>query len=769
MIREGFIRLASLVIWAAAPGAVYSVLFDFTGPEVLGWSGSSITLHPESSTASFQAPGTRRMAKRLERIAATSDTRYNVYLNDRRARLIRQDLGNGAGRADFRVLYPLAHELVLSGQTEEAIKVLKRLEKLTAGNRAADAYKRRAVAELLGIAYMRLGEQQNCIHHHTIDSCLLPIRGGGVHENQEGSRQAIAQFEKVLTGDPENVSARWLLNLAYMTVGGYPRNVPSRWLVPEDTFQSAYDIKRFPDRAGELGLDVNGLAGGVVVEDLDRDGDLDILCSSWGLRDQVRLFRNDGDGTFSDRTDESGLIGIVGGLNLVHADYDSDGLPDVLVLRGAWLGEAGLHPNSLLKNKGDLIFEDVTEKAGLLSFHPTQTAAWADYDNDGSLDLYIGNESGETHKHPAELFHNNGDGTFTECAAQQGVAAVGYVKAVVWGDYNNDSLPDLYVSRLDGPNLLYRNDGPADEESTTVKHSVRRWRFTEIAGPAGVSEPDASFPAWFFDYDNDGWLDIFVSGYRVAEGDFGVDYMELEHRGEPPRLYKNNGDGTFSNVTRQVGVDRLSLTMGSNFGDLDNDGFLDFYLGTGAPDLRALVPNRMYRNDSGKRFQDVTTTGGFGHVQKGHGVAFADIDHDGDQDIYAVMGGSFSGDVYRNVLFENPGHGNRWIALELEGTRSNRSAIGARIRIQVEAPLGRRNIYAVVSTGGSFGSTSLRKVIGLGDASSIAAVEIWWPSSKGNQVLHGLPLDHLVHIREGESEPRVIALEPISLGGMAAR
>ena len=172
--------------------------------------------------------------------------------------------------------------------------------------------------------------------------------------------------------------------------------------------------------------------------------------------------------------------------------------------------------------------------------------------------------------------------------------------------------------------------------------------------------------------------------------------------------------------------------MGANFGDLDNDGWLDFYLGTGDPSLSTLIPNRMFRNADGKFFQDVTTSGGFGHIQKGHGISFADFDNDGDQDIYEVMGGAYAGDNYRNVLFLNPGHGNHWITLKLEGIRSNRAAMGARIRVTVQTAQGERSIYKTVSTGGSFGASPLRQEIGLGQAKAIRSVEIFWPTHREN-------------------------------------
>ena len=220
------------------------------------------------------------------------------------------------------------------------------------------------------------------------------------------------------------------------------------------------------------------------------------------------------------------------------------------------------------------------------------------------------------------------------------------------------------------------------------------------------------------------------------------------------RLYRNRGDGTFEDVSAAMGVDREALTMGANYGDLDNDGWLDFYLGTGAPDFRVQVPNLMFRNDGGRRFQDVTTSGGFGHLQKGHGIAFGDVDGDGDQDILAVMGGAYESDVYQDALFENPGHGNRWVTLRLEGTTANRSALGARLRLDLRTADGRRSIHRVVSTGGSFGSSSLQQEIGLGDAREIERLEVAWPGG-GVETFEDVPMDRIVLVREGEPEVRI--------------
>jgi hypothetical protein len=475
------------------------------------------------------------------------------------------------------------------------------------------------------------------------------------------------------------------------------------------------------------------------------------MVSSWNPRAQLRFFRNNGDGSFTERTREAGLTGEIGGLNMIQTDYNNDGRPDVLVLRGAWLGAAGKYPSSLLRNNGDGTFEDVTEEAGLLGFHPTQTAVWFDFNSDGWLDVFIGTESYNTNNFPCELYRNNGDGTFTECAAQSGVAALSYVKGVGAADFNNDGRPDLYVSSRSGANMLFRNDGPQGAD----KGPKAAWKFTDVAVAAGVTQPLMSFPTACFDYNNDGWPDILVTGYALQSvGDVVADYLGKPFRSEKPRLFRNNRDGTFTDATKEAKLDKLIFAMALNFGDFDNDGWLDFYTGTGDPDLASLVPNRAFRNAEGKFFQDVTTSGGLGNLQKGHGISFADIDNDGDQDIYTVIGGAYTDDTYRCALFENPGHGNHWITLKLEGVKANRAAIGVRIRVNVKTAAGERAIYKTLGSGASFGASPLRQEIGLGQAQAIESVEILWPTTGQTQTLKGLAMDRFYRVREGDAAAR---------------
>ena len=343
---------------------------------------------------------------------------------------------------------------------------------------------------------------------------------------------------------------------------------------------------------------------------------------------------------------------------------------------------------------------------------------------------------------------------------------VGYVKAVVSADYNNDGRPDLYVSRRDGANHLFRNDGPAGPAAAGGRPG---WKFTDVAKEAGVTEPFRSFSAWFFDYDNDGWTDLFVNGYYIQDvGDVAADVLGLPHAAERARLYRNRGDGTFSDVSRATGVHRLLHTMGCNFGDLDNDGWLDFYVGTGDPEFATLIPNRMFRNDGGRRFQDVTTAGGFGQLQKGHGIVFGDLDNDGDQDIYSVVGGAIVTDNYHNQLFANPGHGHHWLKLELSGTKTNRAGVGARVKVTVRTPAGEREIHRTVGTGGSFGSAPFRLEIGLGEATEIVRAEVLWPATGRRQTVTGLEPDRAYLVREDATAAEPLALRTFNLSAAGA-
>jgi len=702
------------------------------------------------TTPEIDSDETADMVTKLDSLARNIDPQLNEYANSKRVKFIKsiEEPENPLRRITYKGT--LAQEMILAGQTEEAIKILEPLLG-TLENASEDVQRQfmENVIDLLALAYLRLGEQQNCLLNHSSVSCLFPIQDGGFHKLTAGSENAIEYYEQLLADwQPSSMEYRWLLNIAYMTLGKHPDGAPDKWLIPAESIKTDYEIERFRDIAPSAGLaDEMSLSGGSVTEDFNDDGLIDIMASSWGLSDQLQYFENKGNGTFTNKTEDAGLSGITGGLNIIQADYNNDGYADLLVLRGAWLGEAGQHPNSLLRNNGDGTFSDVTESTGIMSYRPTQTAVWADFNNNGWLDLFIGNESTGANRFLAELFLNNKDGTFSRAAQQAGIAISSYIKGVTAADYNNDGFQDIYISILGGDNMLFKNNGPNSQGIPL---------FINMAAQAGVEEPRSSFPTWFWDFNNNGLPDLFVSGYYASAADVAKEYMGMPVEAEMPKLYRNNGDGTFTDVAAEYGLDKVLYTMGSNFGDLDNDGYLDFYAGTGDPDMRALMPNRMFRNIEGKYFGEVTAAGGFGHLQKGHGVSFTDLNNDGDQDVFTVIGGAFEGDVYMNALFENPGNDNSWITLLFEGNESNRYGLGNRVKLEIQEADTSRFIHRTVTTGGSFGASSYQLEIGLGDAEEIVKLEVQWPASKKKQEFTGLEPNKFYLIKESAEIPETI-------------
>jgi len=710
------------------------------------------------------------MANLLDRLHQENASPDNYFANQIRAQHFDSLLRHTRDDKKFQYLYYLAKESLRAGDSEKAATLFQDLIiQLKASALNHDPHTLVDLPTLqsnLALSYLRLGEQVNCLHHHAASSCILPFSEEAVHQFPEGSGEAIKVYENILQENPNNLEARWLLNLAYMTLGEYPQNVPDEWLIPKENFASEYPLPKFENVSMKMGVDVNALSGGVIIEDFNNDQYLDIAVSSWGLNDPFRLFLNQGyaDGMhtgFSEITAQTGLAGITGGLNIMQTDYNNDGWADMLILRGAWLMDKGQHPNSLLKNNGpgeDGIpsFTDVTETAGLLSFHPTQTATWADFNNDGWVDLFIGNEArGNFDNHPCELYMNNQDGTFSEIARSAKVVINRYVKGVTSGDYNNDGWVDLYVSTLKGKNYLFENQGVNADEHIFFK---------DVTEKAGLAKPIPTFPTWFWDYDNDGWLDIFVCEYefQLAQASplinyVAADYLNQPTRGARPRLFHNQGDGTFREVSESLGLDQVLYTMGCNFGDLDNDGWLDMYLGTGEPNLNGIMPNRAFRNNKAQSFQDVTSATGLGHLQKGHGIAFGDMDNDGDQDIYAVLGGAFEGDVFPNAFFRNPQNtsrtdsANKWITILLEGIKSNKMGMGSNLRLVViDENNEERVIHRRISSGSSFGANPLRAEIGLGQSQEIKQLEIQWAGSQTVQTFKNIAPNQIIKIVEGD-------------------
>jgi tetratricopeptide (TPR) repeat protein len=657
------------------------------------------------------------------------------------------DPANPSGVAHGRALdiiqmhYALANVYAYEGEMEKAI------EQWQAAYEIASAQLPGAMPELeeaLGIAYLHNSEMENDIYRHPGDQCIFPPVTNRSFAKPASSAKAIEYLLKYLQRQPEALDMKWILNLAYMTLGKYPAGVPPKYLIAPSNFDSPEDIGKFVDVAPQAGINLYSMSGGLIVDDFESHGLYDIVTSDFGQCAPMHFFHNNGDGTFVDRTAQAGLSDQLGGLNLLQADYNNDGCLDILVLRGGWEFPQRM---SLLRNNCDGTFTDVTSAAGLSTPTQTQTAVWADIDNDGFLDLFVGNESG-----PSHLFRNKGDGTFEDISHAAGIDRSAYTKAVVAADYDNDGYVDFYVSNLNGDNFLYHNN--------------HNGTFTDVALQAGVQKPWQSFAAWFFDYDNDGWPDLFVTSYYVSVDESIRSYLGLTPNAETMKLYKNMGDGRFHDVTAEVGLDRVFMAMGSNFGDIDNDGYLDIYLGTGNPSYASMLPNVLLHNKEGKFFTDVTASSGTGELHKGHGVAFADIDNDGDEDLLTETGGAVPGDSHAFRLFENPGNGNDWISLHLVGVKTNRSAIGARIKLMVQnegqPP---RFIFRTVGSGGSFGASPLTQHIGLGKSARLLDLQIDWPASRTRQNFAQVAPDQFLEIKEFAKQYDKLERHKFRLGG----
>jgi len=479
---------------------------------------------------------------------------------------------------------------------------------------------------------------------------------------------------------------------------------------------------------------------GAAAFDFDNDGWPDIFLVNGsrlegfpkGQEPTSHLYRNQHDGTFADVTQKAG-VGLVGwGQGVCAGDYDNDGFVDLFVT--FWGHDVLLH------NNGDGTFTDVTRKAGL--WHDdvrwSTGCAFVDYDRDGHLDLFIAHyvdfdlphasEPGSastcvwkgmpvmcgprglkgTH---SELYHNNGDGTFTDVSQASGIAKTDayYCFTALTGDFDNDGWPDIYVACDSTPNLLFHNN--------------HNGTFTETAVEAGVAFNDggreqAGMGADAVDYDGDGWLDIIKTNFSD----------------DTATLYHNNRDGTFSDVTAAAGLARNSqfLGWGTLFVDIDNDGWPDIFMANGHvyPELdsKGLGLNSTFRerkllywNDHSGKFRDISLDAGSGITTpfNSHGVAAADFDNDGAVEI--LVNNSHD----RPSLLKNLGNHGNWILLKLEGTKSNRDAIGARVTVRVG---GHQQMQEVRSGGGYISQSDFRLHFGLGTATKADGIEIRWPS-----------------------------------------
>lgn len=679
-------------------------------------------------------PGTAAMMDSMRRIIKNADIFSNPYINAKKARkLIAQSESNPN---DPNLIFQACNQLILAGENEKALVQLESLNEYASS--IQDPQKRKEaksyVLPLLSLAYWRMAESANCIGGAASGSCILPIKEEYLYRDRKPVEMAIKSIEELLVYFPDDWNHVWLLNVANMARGTYPEGVSERFRIPESEFAPKSDFPYFQEEARDRGISMNGTAGASISEDFNNDGLMDLFVTSWGIKGQCKLFIQTADGQFDDVTEEWGLDGMIGGLNAIQGDYNNDGFQDIFLMRGAWL-KNDILPNSLFKNVAGKGFEDVTIPMNMYDRNPCQAGVWGDFNNDGWLDLYVGNETPRSAdsqgiiKTRDRLYINQEGKSFTDQFEDSGIHQGTFTKGVSAGDINGDGWLDLYVSNFGQKNALYLNSGARDQ----VKFNVK----------TGCEKPISSFPCWMFDFNQDGLLDIFsASFYDERSGNNFSGYIAKEMKGgsaenETSALYIQTPDGEFKNIVDDVGLNTNIFAMGSNYGDLNYDGYPDMYLGTGEPGLASIIPNRLFMNIGGTAFKDVSFEGGFAHIQKGHAVSFADMDQDGDLDLYATMGGAFEGDIFHNALFVNPGFESNYIKVKLIGKNCNSFGVGAKIQVDIEQKDGsQRSVYHWVNSGGSFGANPLLASIGLGkNAKRVTRITVAWPGRDDKQLI----------------------------------
>ena len=635
------------------------------------------------------------------------------YHNQLKAEKLAGQIQGVPDQLTLSIRYDIAHEYLKAGNNKRVIEIVESYLVDKPINRTHYKYYR-----LLAMAYLRLGEAENCINHGGHEACILPITHSALHKQSTGAHKAFHLYLRLLDIQPGDTESIWLLNIAAMVTDQY-EDLPIKWKL--NFGDCTNDFPHFINGAHQYGVADITHAGGTSMEDFNKDGQLDLLTTSYHL-DESMIYYEHTDKGFRDVAKQQGVHGLGGGLNFLQGDINNDGFQDILVLRGGWLQQYGQFPVSLLINDTYGGFDDQTAEWGLDISHPVQTGVIRDFDLDGDLDVFVGYESTAAIKRAAALFLNETDTLVESDLANQ--AIIGWVKGSVSADVDHNGYPDLYISIKGDRNRLLLNQGP-DQNSTLI------WE--EVSESYGVSEPIESFTTMFIDIDNDGWQDLIVSSYdnNVPSIVSQTEYRNLS--GDTTRMnqlyvYKNQNGTEFKEVSREYGLTDDLYVMGANYGDVDNNGFLDLYFGTGDFDMWSVMSNRLYMNLDGMKYNDVTWCSRLGTIQKGHGVSMGDLDNDGDLDIYHNIGGAVEGDIFQNALWMNQGNNAAWVTLKLRGLDANYFGHGASVTVYTDQfPKG---IHRVCGTGGSFGNNSIQMEIGLGESASIDSVVVSWPWHK---------------------------------------
>lgn len=536
---------------------------------------------------------------------------------------------------------------------------------------------------------------------------------------------------------PNDLRCRWLLRTLVLSGGGAEADVlpPYRLHSPP----SVPSTVRMRDATDAAGVGRWALGRGVAWGDFDNDGRDDILVAA--ERAPFRLLRNRGDGTFTDVAEALGLtdpIGL-GAYGAQFVDYDNDGFQDVFLTGSGW---GGVNRLFLFHNERGRRFRDVTAAAGLGEPINAFGCAWADYDNDGNADLVVA--AGIVDPPGGDrlrLYHNDGNGRFRELGEQAGLRLRARWIAVCWGDYDGDGRPDLLATSLDQGCHLFRNLGGG--------------RFADVSHAAGVSAAIPTYTAEFFDYDNDGRLDLFVSTY--PPGDLSA--MIAHQLGAPlpdnqrQLLFRNQGDGTFRDVSAAAGITGWHGAMSSQIADLNNDGFAEIVLGTGNPELDWTEPKALFENDGRGGFKETAASAGLLQFGMLHGIACADYDDSGYLSLFGSFGGFYWGTRELSRLYRNTGRGHRALEIKLIGRHCNRDAIGARLQLRA----GTQRLFRWVDGGNGFGSLNSRVVhFGLGTRDHADALAVIWPCGR-QQTFRGLAAGQRIEIVEGEAGWRPLA------------
>lgn len=566
---------------------------------------------------------------------------------------------------------------------------------------------------------------------------VVPYTIATIYLRMERHAEGIPYALQACRDTPEDIRYRWMLRALTLLAGQQEGTIPMEFrlkvpLAAPVTFQ-------FRDVTKNSGTGRLALGRGAAWGDFDNDGREDILVGA--ERAPFRLLRNRGDGTFEDVARQTGLVDTVG-LGCYASqfiDYDNDGFQDILLTSNGWGGGGRLF---LFHNEGGKRFVDVTQGAGLATPVNAFGSSWADYDNDGRVDLAVATgiadpEGGDL----IRLYHNEGNGKFREVGEQAGLTQKARWISLCWGDYDGDGRQDLLATSFDAGPFLFRNLGDG--------------RFEDVSVQAGIRTQVHAYTPEFFDYDNDGQLDLFVSTYPT--GDVKVQDM-IEANLSPaavPRaqwqlLFRNNGDGTFRNVTEEAGITGWFGGMSSQVGDFDNDGFDEITIGTGNPALDWTEPKPLFRNHGRGQFSNVGESSGLVHFGMLHGTALADYDDSGNVSLFGSFGGFYWGTRETSRLYRNLGSGNLSLEIRLTGTRSNRDAVGTK----VTALAGKRRIFKWVNGGNGFGCNNSRIVhLGLGHEQQVSDLHIEWPSGL-RQSFKNIAAGQRVEIIEGKDSLR---------------